>query len=1207
MTKKGCCCKEENPFVKHYVAIKCDEYVTKQYKTVGVHTIFNDFPSSNFTTGLGEPHFPFTVTGLAGNGLQIAKDGSRRIKLMLRGAGGGAPRESYGGNGAYIDFNLVPFSTNTMSSMSLYVGRGGPGGIHTDFSTTTINPFGGGGGFPLAGWGGGAVAYGDSVQSLQAGGQYVVGSGAGAGAHIDFDTLFGGHGGVDTGIPGDGTSPGNAAIQTEGGGGGAGAGNGFARVGGYGFRFTPSGTIPVQSVGGGGGAGYFGGGGGGPSSSGGGGSSTKFDVLSNKPIDQGFYGTGIGPGSRCSPFFERTTKDSGIGANNLGRYLKSLGTGYISNFNGQPGQAVEYHRTRWCPCTESQTSNDATGVFPNGPNYICLTEDQYNLILSQTADLPDYNELFNAGATNVKLSFVLNGQRYLLTTWDDDIYGDPLDNYYCTLGCEAQYMANGTFSSVKWFVPTTDVFANYADSRNFFQTLYENAGIDLSTVTTCCDIFIGERICRPPNFNCANSTNNQGNQEGCFCANEETPPKYKAICRSAINVDTPFIAIDIYSQYYYLCIPASGWRRFGSDAINTLYNFFDGINPDNQIDFGNTLRYFSQASSFNIFELQQELCDSSNSNITSLSCNSAAGGVDECGCRVIFFNEYGAPDPEGINGFMTFIHNGAKLCARNLYGMGGASCCEICPKEAATEIPLDSVFSFNACTQRTICQADCWNPNSPLCNVQDCGVQPQVCGTPYPLTLIDLFAYMKKTLSAVPNYVFKNLYKAGPLLMDEKTLDVNFVSTIPTDPCDGGIPTQGCFGGNFSGFKADIKRTPCISSQYVDALCCTYCGCQKERCVAGEYTAYDRVIVEHQSYQTLMCVSISATNEKFTGIAMRVSLDPCLFSGLDPTSALLKAQQLVELSSQSYTVKLCAQEKTVTGIRIRVCRQCVDLVGAPISSAASIINACTAGYATATVEDNSGWYGTRVMTCTSNCCGCESYQIKAGDSISVSYIWTGTNVVAIFSFESPKYDCCVTVRGEPVCDTNLGDPTDCYTFYNGGKGNIYAQFRSTTAISYPEWKNNSRWSFTLANQENRCDTDNPISIGLDSCTVIECSNCNFYTAGNDCSEAKACCSANTGCGDGATRCEDLPPNTGLPVYCSDCAPYTCCSPGDYTDCEINGLGPANSACSNICVPPPQGSDPPPQKCPIGCACAISQVGQPQQKPCITDYGSLSMF
>ena len=127
MTKKGCCCKEENPFVKHYVAIKCDEYATKQYKTVGVHTIFDDYPPSNFTTGLGEPHFPFKVTGLAGSGLQIAKDGSRRIKLMLRGAGGGAPRESYGGNGAYIDFNLVPFSTNTMSSMSLYVGRGGPG------------------------------------------------------------------------------------------------------------------------------------------------------------------------------------------------------------------------------------------------------------------------------------------------------------------------------------------------------------------------------------------------------------------------------------------------------------------------------------------------------------------------------------------------------------------------------------------------------------------------------------------------------------------------------------------------------------------------------------------------------------------------------------------------------------------------------------------------------------------------------------------------------------------------------------------------------------------------------------------------------------------------------------------------------------------------------------------------------------------------
>jgi hypothetical protein len=1219
MTKKGCCCKEENPLVKHYIAIKCYEYTTKYYKRVGSNIIFNDFPPTASTTGLDEPHFPFTVTGIGETGLSIAKDSSRRIKMMLRGSGGGAPREGYGGNGAYIDFNLVPFNITTTITMSVFVGGGGTGGIHTNFSTSTQDPYGGGGGFPLAGWGGGAVAYGtgsiveglieegNNTQALQIGGEYVVGSGAGAGADFNLDSRFGGHGGVDNGEPGDGPSPGNAATQTQGGAGGANAGAGYARVGGYGYRPTPSGNIPIQNVGGGGGAGYFGGGGGGPNSSGGGGSSTKFDIFSQNPIDQGFDGTSIGPGSRCSPFFEKLNKDSGIGANNLGRYLQAINTEYVSFFNGQPGQGAEYHRTRWCPCNESQSTNDVRGVFPNGPNYICLSEGQVSLITGEAfANLPDYNSIFSAGATDVKLSFELNGERYILVTWLDDDFTDPYDLYYCTLGCEPEYIADGIPSNVKWFVPTTNVFANYSDSRNFFKNLYEDYGIDLSTVTGCCDIFIGERICRPPNFNCTSTIDPQGNLQGCYCSDPDTAPKYKSICRSGVDTDSPFIAIDEPSGFYYLCIPAFGWRRFGNDSVNTLYDFYDGFNSENQINLGNSLSYYADADTLDIDQLKQQLCDDSgsNSNVTII-CNTGPSDGD-CICRVVFNNDYSFPDPEGINGFLTFIHSNAKLCVRNLYGVGGNSSCGFCPEEEAVPLELITTFSFNACTQRRICDVEgCWDGDQSC--YQKCNITPLVCNTPFPYNLTGLFAGIKKSLSNLPNYIFTNLYRAGPLLMDSKTKNVTYTpQNILTNPCDSGIPTTGCFDATFTGFKAHIERTPCLSTDAVKAICCDQCGCQKEQCEMAQYVTYDNVIVEHKSYETQMCIYISKQTEEYEATAMEVVLNPCLFAGMTNNDMLLKAEQLLKLEKTSYIKKICGENCTLNGYRIKVCKQCVDLVGAPISSAANIINLCTAPFATAYPIDDSGWYGDRIMTCGSDCCGCEdqSPKIKDGDNLTLTYSIVGGTVKGTFNFKSPKYKCCVTFRADPICDTQDGsEETDCYTF-DGSFTPAYIEgvFISASGVSYPEWKNGTRWNFVVETPDNFCFQEAGGPRGGQSCSVIKCSQYVFSDDPNNCNaDTKGCCSERTGCGDNAKSCSDV---QDITQFCDLCQPYTCCNPGvDYTDCVIQGFGGNSSGCSGTCLSQADGG---PTPC-SGCKCQINKIGQNQDTPCITDYGTISVF
>lgn len=1207
MTKKGCCCKEENPFVKHYIAVRCYEYDTQKYESVKIHTIFTDWPPTSVIDSTNEPYFPFKVSGLApGNsGLVITRDESRKLKIMLRGSGGGAPNNSYGGNGAYIDFSITPFSVSKLNNMSVFVGAGGTGGIHSNFSSS-VSLYGGGGGFPLAGWGGSAVAYGDSTQSLQGGGQYIVGAGAGAGADMDFNVRFGGDGGVLFGVPGDGPAPGFAAIQTAGGAGGGGASPGLARRGGSGFRYSPPGSSPILTVGGGGGSGKFGGGGGGPNSSGGGGSSSIKDEISQKPIDWGFPGTYIGPGSRCSPFFSKD-KDPGIGANNTGRYIERLGTEYISNNKGQAGQAVEYHRTRWCPCFEQQTSGDATGNFSNGINYICISEGQYNTILLQATGLPSPDLLWQYGLSNIKLSFVLNGARYVLLPWDDnDIFANPLtDHYYCTLGCESDYIVQNNPTDVKYYIPTRNNFLNYSDSRNFFKDALQNDNISFANVTSCCDIFIGEKICKASPSGCASTTDANGDLEGCFCNEGVIPPKYKTICKSAVpNVNGPFIAIDSESEYYYLCIPAFGWRRFGNDSVNELYSFYDGDNPDNRLNLGNSLRYYSATPSLDISTLQQLFCNQGFAGI-----NQAVSGSD-CQCIAFVSNEYNFCDPEGVNCPMVFKHFGAQLCAMDVYNSCLSTCQgdPNCPqaREKATKIDADeNNFEFQACRQNVYfrvdgcCKMDSNDGNCQPTSGQQCGCIDE-CGNIVGFNLPG-FAIAKKVMNRLlDNGIISNLknklYETRDLKLNPKTLEVT--KQLPNNDLCTDVTSSICteMAAQFSGTFKKIKRNGCPPSKLVTCLSCQDCGCRKAEIEAQQRCSLTDLIKEHESYETQMCVTIKPIeSDSYTSIAMNIELAECLFYGY--TNRLERAQQLIKLESKSFSRLVCGEEKDLQGYRITVCKQCVEMAGGRISEAAAVINSTVGAFGLASVVDDSGWFGTRIMS--QACPDCpETDLLKPGDKLFLSFIDTGSTVIAQFTFSSQRYQSCVAVVCKPICDpinnTDIEEEEGaqcCFYFpLTGGRGDIRISFISTENVSYPEWANGMRWQYTEASQGDPCYIPR---IGNQTCKMYGTSSCRFEKPDTPGASGQ-CCTTNTNCADnmGKYECNGVQSLTEL---CQFCQNLQCCG----NNCLTNG-------CDECCSPDLWTPDCNERPCPPGVHGCVTIFTPQETDECVTDPGSVAI-
>jgi hypothetical protein len=886
-----------------------------------------------------------------------------------------------------------------------------------------------------------------------------------------------------------------------------------------------------------------------------------------------------------------------LGANRKGRYIENSDLENISLYRGANAQAAEYHRTRWCPCFENQTSNidNSTGYFTNGLNYICLTEFQYNFIITQALTLPDYNNIYNAGAGYVKTSFLLGGQRYVLLPWEEDVYGDPTTNhYYCSLGCENAYLSTQIPTDVKWYISTQDNFTNYSDSREFFKTLYTSSGMDLSSVTSCCDIFIGERICFPENSsNCSNSVDQNGDYYGCFCENVQLPPKYKSICSTQVSTKSPFIAVDPNSQFYYLCIPAFGWRRFGVDSVNTLYNYFDGNDEDNKINLGSNLQYYSNASSLEIEDLRQELCEQQQSGPAG-ACNQNPD--DDCVCRVIISRPYTEKDPEGINQPITFKHSGGKVCSRDLYGSGGQSC-EGCPEEKAAEISLnENTFTFQQCTQPFICDIrGCYaiDPNIPGCGPsQGCGSCTDPC-TGNSLTLIQLFSFFKKIYNSFEN----NLYRAGNFLLNSKTSTVTKIQGSTLNPCDV-LPSY-CYGaGTFLGYKSKIERNGCPDSNWVESQTCRDCGCIKEQTQEAIKCGSTDMVKEHLSWETWMCVGISESSEDdyYESTAFEIYLNPCLFSGLNSAEALAKASQLIKLEQQSIDANICSEDITIGGYRLTICLLCIDIASGSAYDITQYINGCIGGFAFANALDDSGWFGKRRM----NCNVCDEYKLRDGDELMqpTFEFAAGNSIKAVFKFKSKRYQACVAVDSKPVCDTTNGNgPADCYTFgLSDSTGNIFVQYKSTNSVSYPEWAGGTKWQFTTVNGNEQnpnfevCAPDKE-QIGPQSCILIKRSNCTFDKPEGIIYSGQ-CCTVMTNCGDNPVECTSI---TEIEEYCRLCENQQC----DSGVCTTDGL--------NRCCTDPSG-------CPSSNDCSEFQITgcviQAEGIPgpaCLTQVGSLEIF
>ena len=554
MPKKLCCCKEDivpeivNP---NWIAIPCKEYANHVYKKTITDSQFlwptatpvaaiPNFNPLMWDAGITYPWY------YADSPNFVAFDTRRPVFVMQRGGGGGGKTGDSissavkGGNAAYVEV-IIPADLKWATKIA----SGGSGPSALDVRTSIPN-FSGAQGYPLSGWGGGAnllyylfsevarlnLSTGIAVeilnpvplnQSLNE--SYIAGGGGGGGVN---NNSIGGHGGTIEGIKGNGDYGGAGGKQTSGGTVLSLSTNSFEPQpgsqlkGGRGRIYNPLTPItPYADAGGGGAAGLYGGGGGNVGDGGGGGSSK---LQSGRQYV--FSGSTYGPGSRCNPFFG-LTHDAGLGAQRGGRFIKdcevwedcpNVGVTFSTGDSGSNGETATLFRTKWCTCNEDQI----TGKELIEPNYICLTEDQYLAIIAQQ---PTVNPPPPAQG-DVELSFVLNGERYVLL-------------YECNLSCESQYIVQGTPTDVKWYVQGANL-AWFADHPEWNQ----------DTVTTCCDCYECIPIC--PSLKVYGSP---------------TPNTVKS-CAYASALSC-YWHLDPVTQWFYQCKPTNCWANFGIEqAVN---------------------------------------------------------------------------------------------------------------------------------------------------------------------------------------------------------------------------------------------------------------------------------------------------------------------------------------------------------------------------------------------------------------------------------------------------------------------------------------------------------------------------------------------------------------------------------------------------------------------------------------------------------------
>lgn len=1182
MAKRQCCCKEENPSIKHYVAIPCSEYEEKKFSELGIKQIFDQF--NTVISGLTEPVVPYKVIGYNQDnfGLIITKDPNRKVKFMLRGAGGGAGINSYGGNGAYIDLNYIPYTNSSYDSLRFYIGPGGTGpkpGQNLEYSLPTGLLLGAPG-YPLASWGGAASAFAFNPFNMSDGGDFVAGAGGGAGAPLNVnDISYGGDAGIEIGGAGSGPFGGGGASTLTNTGGDAGGPNaeaGFYRRGGKGNRPLNPPNSPILGVGGGGGGGYYGGGGGDIGDAGGGGSSTLADSINQQliEIDDAQDGTELGPGSRCNPFFSKTF-DPGLGANNIGRFLKTLGpegTTFISAYNGCTSQAAYYFRTRWCPCTENQVdlSSDSTGNFPDGPRFICLDQIQYDSIIAQAANLPLPPSLIDdSGIQESRLSFVIGGERYILVQWTESTSDPRTDHYYCTLGCETSYINIGQPESVKWYIPTKNNFINFSDSRRFFSQFFET--YNFSNLTSCCDIFIGERICTPANVNCLYSTNENGQPiSGCFCGNQGTAPKYKSICRSLIpDKEGPFIAVDSQTESIYLCIPAFGWHRFGADDIVKQYNFYSAPNSSENlnINLGNSLIWIADATPEQVFDpdlIVDEYCTpqglTSEYSFLPSNCGYFGSNSPPCICEIILVNPYFAADYYGYNAPLNFMPGG-NICARDLYGLGSLSCNapEDCVAEKVETINITDAHVYRACVP-SCSGSGIYNCTSETCPPINCNSSSDCSGCDGLFSPLALFAGLKRIYKNVVNKT-SNLYKVGKLILNPNTLEVTQINSDfgpsyigiggESDPCEGGVPVPtNCKDATFVSFKYNVARHTCPPSDFSEISCCTYCGCKKDccKCYARADAGNHYLVQEHKSYTSSLCASIypstvteidPETNEPtevddiFKTNSLQINLNPCLFSSLaTSTQKINRALGLVKLLNTTVNI---GGHGSVNTQKFEICQTCIIFGGCTPGQVASAISKCLFPYVSATVLDSRGWLGPRLMSLSQCYNGTpESVPLLGGDGFGLknAFVNGSGGVSLVYELSSTRVKVCAQVLLANFC-SGLSSEAGC------GKGGRQT-FRAAAGVSLAEWAFGTRWAMQQSQDYCFGEDDNNGTYETISSSVCIMEQ----------KIEESCCSIDTGCAHescgGLTPveyCEKCSKPGIVGGFCIDTGPLSCLAQG----------------------------------------------------------------
>lgn len=1120
MPKKICCCKEQQTpgNRKHYIAIPCYEYDENVHSEVGVHNLYERVDQGE---QLNDPaqKGPFKLYGINQlNTFTITPDYAREIRVMIRGAGGGAPPVSFGGNAAYSQHEFPTRNSLLYYTYKAYVGAGGTGPEPGNFDVhQTIPFFGGGPGYPLAGWGGGAGAVisgpAGTYETVLNFPSVITGAGGGAANGIS-QNRYGGHGGITQATDGDGNFGGcGASVNYGGTAGSIDATSGSLQKGGRGYG-NWNGTLSPQSFyGAGGGSGKYGGGGGGDSSSGGGGSSTTtFNQnelnFYNLDLNYQFSGTDVGPGNRCNPFFT-FYYDPGLGGQRTGRTINTQT--FQSGFSGANAQVVEYHRTKWCPCFETQTdfSTDTTGPI-NYKTHICLTEEQYQNIIQNLPDAPPPQDL-----SGIRVSFELNGARYILVQLDPDTTDPTTDHYYCSLGCEDIFVENNLPTNVKWYIPSKN-FSCFDKTFDWFAANFQT--YDFSNVTSCCDCFLAKPICTAPFTSCLGTLSPGGQVTGCICP--PIPPSPVAVCKDSMpGVESAYYSFDPESNWLYLVVPGICWTLFGP---TNLINKFDCKQDSELLQYRVLTNNKGTATTTDPAAITALFCNEQ----TNQNYCKDTGGVD---CEITLQRIHPYCDYYAKKCAIT-VSSETGICVNSLYGL---LACPPCPSSEIVSNVVDTSVSFRCGDGTNInsCDVNCqdWPSSGQPCQeYENCiGSSPLNSNLPTPSSPTEqIFSFLKRGSGNIIKFVnelpqiFTNIF--WPYVYDNETNSIETKGSgiasnliggpgsgpggggggggggvdpeVQPCPCNDGVPTVGCLLSsgdiNYVGLKARINRLECPPADYEANQLCLTCGDEIPiaRCTIRQN--WVDVVDETSSYLSTTCMSMTLKdiNEETPNV-LTITFPGCLFydpetgDPLSEEDAKAKAKTLYSLTPDPDLGPLVTigyngttEQKNVQ--KLTVCSLELLLVSCNSEDIANAINNCLGnlnGGIVADAGDPYSWMNYRLEPCpeippTAQPPETVQQIIKTGDILVdvdyQEYNPTNNSVTVYFSAVCVEgVETCVSIKTSPIC---AYEQTDC------GIGTINSS-KSANIVSAVNW---SRGFRPVMQQYKQYPSTGDINVGV---------------------------------------------------------------------------------------------------------------------------------